>query len=173
MRVQPDFQQYQTFHLHEPQQEVALFQIAAKMKAEKLSDEFIAGAIRTALDYEGVADLVLLWANETDPVERNEIIADIQEMIEACSQPAKVEYPYIKLNDLNAIAEDIRKFKDGLLEQVIKRGGIKHLSELTGIPQPSLSRFFNSNTMPQRSTLLKIGKALKLDAVQLATEWAR
>jgi DNA-binding phage protein len=56
---------------------------------------------------------------------------------------------------------------------VTKHGGISKLSDLTGIPQPSLSRFFNSSSMPRRTTLLKIAKALKLDAVKTATEWSR
>lgn len=158
---------------HTPHDEVVLFQIANEMKSNGLSDSFIAAAIRTALDYEGVADLVKMWAEETNTKERDEIVADIQELIEACSQQEKIEYTYVRFNDLETIAQHIREFKDGLLERVDKEGGITHLSRLSGIPQPSLSRFFNSNAMPTRSMLLKIGRALKLDAVQLATQWAR
>lgn len=75
--------------------------------------------------------------------------------------------PY--LNDLDAIADDIRAFKDGLLIIVNKAGGVSRLAELMGIPQSSLSRFFNSNTMPRRMTLLKIAKALKLGSVEVDT----
>lgn len=113
-----------------------------------------------------------MWADENDPKEQDEIIADIQEMIDECGQLNKEEYPYIKFNDLDAIAKDIRQFKDALLLIVNERGGISHLSKVTGIPQPSLSRFFNSNSMPHRSTLLKIGKALNLDALTLSTHWS-
>ena len=77
------------------------------------------------------------------------------------------------MNDLDAIAKDIRAFKDGLLHIVDQQGGVSHLAELTGIPQPSLSRFFNSNAMPRRTTLLKIAKALELDAVEINTPWAK
>lgn len=108
-----------------------------------------------------------------DSNEREEIIADIQEMVDACAQPGNAEYPFIKFNDLETIALHIREFKDSLLHIVIEKGGINQLADLTGIPQPSLSRFFNSNAMPQRSTLLKISKALKLDAVQTETPWSR
>jgi len=163
---------YNDSHLT-PHQQVELFEIAHQMKEAGLPAEFIAGAIRTALEFEGVADLVNLWANERDEAERNKIIADIQDLIDACHQHDKQEYAYIKFNDLEAIAKDIRAFKDSLLDTVSRHGGIKHLSELTHIPQPSLSRFFNSNAMPQRSTLLKIAKALQLDAVRIATQWAR
>lgn len=161
------------YYDHTSHDEVVLFQIANDMKLKGLSDSFIAAAIRTALDYEGVADLVKMWAEETDAQELVEIVADIQEMIEACSQHEKIEYPYVRFNDLETIAKHIREFKDALLERVDKEGGVTHLARLSGIPQPSLSRFFNSNAMPRRSMLLKIGRALRLDAVQLATEWAR
>ncbi|NJL26013.1 MAG: helix-turn-helix transcriptional regulator [Calothrix sp. SM1_5_4] len=56
---------------------------------------------------------------------------------------------------------------------VDKNGGIKKLAELTGIPQPSLSRFFGGATMPRRATLLKIARALNLSQIEIATEWSR
>lgn len=155
------------------QQQVKLFEIAHQMKSEKLPDEFIATTIRTALEFEGVADLVQLWSEEKNHVEKEEIIADIQDLVDDCSQTGREEFAYIKFNDLEAIAMDIRRFKDHLLETVDEHGGVKHLSELTNIPQPSLSRFFNSSSMPRRSTLLKIAKALKLDALKIATSCER
>ncbi|HSW70738.1 MAG TPA: helix-turn-helix transcriptional regulator [Gammaproteobacteria bacterium] len=72
---------------------------------------------------------------------------------------------YIKMNDLAFINAHLRAFKDSLLEAVNTAGGITQLAKNAGIPQPSLSRFFNSDAMPQRSTLLKIAKALNLAAL--------
>jgi DNA-binding phage protein len=46
-------------------------------------------------------------------------------------------------------------------------GGITKLAERTGIPQPSLSRFFNSVSMPRKSTLLKIAEALNLTQLEI------
>ncbi len=158
---------------HRPETNVELYTIAHEMQKNGLSADFIDQAIQTALSYEGVADLIRLWASETNCDERTEIIADIQEMIDECRQQTTEEYPYIKFNDLKTIARDIRSFKDSLLLIVNERGGISHLSLLTGIPQPSLSRFFNSNSMPHRSTLLKIAQALHLDAVTLSTPWSK
>jgi len=152
---------------------VVLCEIAHQMKVVQLSDDFIAAAIKTALEYEGVADLLKLWGDETEEKERNEIIADIQDLIEDCQQKKQEKFPRIRMNDLEAIANDIRAFKDSLLDVVNKKGGISHLAELSGIPQPSLSRFFNSTAMPRRTTLLKIAKALKLDAVEINTSWVR
>lgn len=154
-----------------PHLQVKLFQLVKQMKEAKLSDEFIASAIRTALEYEGVADLIVLWAKETDPKERNEIIADIQELIDDCSIQEKVELTNIKFNDLDVIAKNIRQFKDNLLTIVDRQGGLKRLTQLTGIPQPSLSRFFNTDAMPRRATLLKIAKALGLKEIKITQDW--
>ena len=160
-------------HALAPSLQIELFEIAGAMKKSGLSADFIAAAVNTATEFEGVYDLMKLWMNETDAKERDEIVADIQDMIDDCAKQEKEAAPSIRFNDLEAVAKDIRSFKDSLLAEVDKAGGVKHLSELTGIPQPSLSRFFNSSSMPQRATLLKIAQALKLDAVKIGTPWAR
>lgn len=144
-----------------------LFQIAIQMKRVKLSNTFIVNAVRVALEFEGVLDLMKLWEKEKESHERSEIIADIQDMIDACSQKEKIKEIYVKFNDLETISKNIRSFKDNLLTIVMKKGGISHLAKLTGIPQPSLSRFFNSNAMPRRATLLKIAAALDLDEMRM------
>lgn len=146
---------------------------AADMKNAGFPDTFIVNAIKTALDFEGVSDLMKLWENESSKQEKEEIIADIQDMLDACNQTEKADEYYVKFNDLDAIAGNIRAFKDSLLQVVIKHGGIGHLAELTGIPQPSLSRFFNSNAMPYRTTLLKIAKALELDEIKIELLWTK
>lgn len=80
----------------------------------------------------------------------------------------KVEDVYVRFDDLDRIASDVRKFKDSLRALVEARGGIGKLAELTAIPQPSLSRFFNTAAMPRRTTLYKIARALNLSQVQIA-----
>lgn len=152
---------------------VELIEIGSLMLKAKLPNTFIASAVETAFVFEGVYDLMKLWAMETDTKERQEIVADIQDLIDNCSQKEKIEGVYIRFDDLEKIAKDIRAFKNALLMKVNNHGGISKLSELTGIPQPSLSRFFNSASMPQRTTLLKIAKALRLSQVEIATEWGR
>lgn len=152
---------------------IDLFKIAIEMKEIGLPEHFIIDAVRKALDYEGISDLMMLWKNETAKKERAEIIADIQDMLDDCNQNGKMEEVFIKFNDLENIAKNIRSFKDSLLQIVNEHGGICYLAELTGIPQPSLSRFFNSNAMPHRSTLLKIGKALKLEEIKMDLLWTK
>ncbi|PIQ27165.1 hypothetical protein COW36_16565 [bacterium (Candidatus Blackallbacteria) CG17_big_fil_post_rev_8_21_14_2_50_48_46] len=154
-----------------PTQKLALFGIAERMRCSGLSAEFIATAVETALVFEGVYDLMNLWDTEDETSERQEIIADIQDMIDECGQTQKVEGVYVRFNDLETIAQHITAFKDSLRIKVEENGGISKLSELTGIPQPSLSRFFGSASMPRRVTLLKIAKALQLSQVEIATEW--
>ena len=148
-------------------------EIGHKMHLAGLPNEFVVSAVRVAFEFEGVCDLMKLWSEESDQKEKNEIVADIQDMIDECSQKEKIEGTYIRFDDLTEIAKNIRSFKDQLRLIVDKNGGIKALATLTGIPQPSLSRFFSSNTMPRRVTLLKIARALKLSQVQIATQWSR
>lgn len=150
-----------------------VLEVTAAMLQAGLPDSFVRAAVRTALDFEGVHDLLMLWRDEDEPGERDEIVADIQELIDDCAQTEKSEAAYIRFDDLEEIAKHVRKFKDGLLVIVNQRGGITGLAKLTGMPQPSLSRFFNTNAMPRRGTLLKIERALDLGAVKIATEWIR
>ncbi|MDJ0763120.1 MAG: helix-turn-helix transcriptional regulator [Myxococcota bacterium] len=150
-----------------------LYEISYQMKTAGLPKPFIAAAVKTALEFEGVYDLMRLWQEYTEPEDRAEIIADLQDMIDDCEQKDKVEAVYIRFDDLDTIAQNIRQFKDSLREKVDARGGITKLAQETGIPQPSLSRFFNSASRPRRNTLYRIAKALKLSEVDIATEWKR
>lgn len=52
------------------------------MAEEGLSQDFIFQLFCLAEKYEGIFDLLNLWINETDPKERGEIIADLQDEIE-------------------------------------------------------------------------------------------
>jgi len=151
-------------------EQVNLFEIAHQMNKARLPEAFIVSAINAAAKFEGIADLVNMWATETNTNEQNEIIADIQDLIEDSTKHDKQAFN-IKLNDLETISQHTREFKDSLLKAVVEYGGIKRLSEVTGIPQPSLSRFFNSGSIPQRSTLLKISSALELDTVKIESQW--
>lgn len=63
-------------------EQIVLLEIALEMYNQKLPEIFVINAIRAAFDYDGIADLMKLWNDETDPTERNEIIADIQDMLD-------------------------------------------------------------------------------------------
>ncbi|MCB0343056.1 MAG: helix-turn-helix transcriptional regulator [Pseudobdellovibrionaceae bacterium] len=156
------------------EQKVKIYTIAATMKQSGLSDRFISSAVRLAEYYEGVFDLFELWAEEEGSQEKKSIIADIQEEIdEFREQPNEpLKKPYISYKDLEGISKDIRSYKDFLRSKVDKWGGITKLAAETGIPQPSLSRFFSSNSMPRRTTIYKIANALNLSEAEVIAEWA-
>ena len=140
---------------------VELIEIGHQMNKVGLSEAFVAAAVCVAFEYEGVYDLMKMWSEETDEEEKNEIVADIQDMIDECLQKEKVEGTYVRFDDLKQIAKHIRIFKDSLRIIVEENGGLKKLTALTGIPQPSLSRFFSSNYEPlvreKKKRILKAG----------------
>ncbi len=155
------------------EQKVMLYQIASKMKSEGLSDQFIAGAVKLGEIYEGAFDLCKLWEEEEDSEERDNLIAVIQNEIEDFeempSEPTKK--PYVSFNDLDRIGKDVRNFKDKLRSKIDRWGGVSKLAKATGIPQPSLSKMLNSNSMPRRTTLYKIADAMGLSEGEIVTEW--
>lgn len=155
-------------------QKVNLYKIAALMKQEGLSNKFIADAVEIAVYYEGVYDLFDLWANESDPDFKKDILAQIQtELDEYEEQPKKpTKKPYIRYSDLDLIAKDVLGFKAHLKTIVDQWGGVSKLSKVTGIPQPSLSRFFSTASMPRRTTLYRIAEALNLSEKEIITDWA-
>ena len=156
------------------QQRVRVYQIASQMKNEGLSDSFIAGAVKLAEYYEGAYDLFELWASEEDKKEKDHIVSDLQDEIDEYAEQPKtpVKKPYISYSDLDKIAKDVAGFKARLKSMVDQWGGITKLSKETGIPQPSLSRFFKSASMPRRTTLYKIAEALNLSEKEIITDWA-
>lgn len=152
---------------------VEIFNIAMKMLQSGLPKPFIVAAIETAFEFEGAYDLMKMWEIELDSKERDEIIADIQELIEDCQLQDKVEEKYVRFDDLETIAKNITDFKNELRLVVDEQGGLNRLAELTNIPQPSLSRFFNSAAMPRKITLLKIAKALNMKGIEIDIKWSK
>jgi DNA-binding phage protein len=158
--------------IQKPNYEIVIYTIAAEMHRAGLSDVFITTAVHIAIDYQGVYDLMLMWQETEDQKERGEIIADIQDMVDEVTETNRHKKElYIRFDDLDMIAKNILAFKNNLLREVNKRCSLTELSERTGMPLPSLSRFFNTPSMPRRSTLIKIAEALNLSAVEIATEW--
>lgn len=159
-----------------PDRKMAWFSIAKDMQAAGVPVAFAVAAVEGALRLESVGDLMQVWAEEPDANERGEIIADIQDLLDDLAHAASDDVKrgvYVHFDDLDAIAQDIRAFKNSLREVVEQHGGISRLAELTGIPQPSLSRFFNSVAMPRMSTLAKMANALKLRSILVNPIWVR
>ncbi len=152
-----------------------ILDILNEMRSVGLEREFISLLMRYSLEYEGLQDLMEMWFEEADEEEKNKIVADLQEslddIIEASQKPE--EKPYLHFDDLEEIKRDVIGFKKRLREEVDKQSGISELSRKTGIPQPSLSRFFSSTSMPRRTTLYKIAKALNFPESAIGFKWTR
>jgi hypothetical protein len=83
---------------------VEIIEIGHQMNLARLPKNFVAAAVETAFEFEGVYDLMKLWADETDQYERDATVADIQDMIDECSQKEKIEGVYVRFDDLDQIS---------------------------------------------------------------------
>ena len=151
-----------------------LLDILNEMRHAGLESIFICSLMGNCQRYEGIRDLMEMWFDESDSRERDKIIADLQEVLEdIMNSPQKPqERPYLFFNDLSEIKREVIEFKKHLREEVDRQGGICELARKTGIPQPSLSRFFNSTSMPRSMSLYKIAKALNLPESAIGFKWA-
>jgi DNA-binding phage protein len=162
----------QSYH-ENPGKDLHVLDILFAMRQSGLESAFICSLMEHCQRYEGLRDLMEMWMETSNAKERNSIIADLQECLDDIldSPPKPEEKPYLHYDDLAKIKEDVIVFKKQLREEVDRQGGISELARRTGIPQPSLSRFFSSNAMPRRTTLYKIAKALQLPESQVGFKW--
>jgi len=149
--------------------------ILNEMRHQGLESSFIFSLMENCQRYEGIRDLMEMWFEETNSKERDKIIADLQESLDDIENaPQKLEErPYLHFDDLDKIKSDIVAFKKFLRAEVDRQGGISELARRTGIPQSSLSRLFTSNSMPRRTTLFKIAKALDLPETVIGFKWVQ
>jgi DNA-binding phage protein len=156
-----------------PEQKIKVYEIAISMKGMGLTANFITDCVKLAEEYEGAHDLMVLWSETLSREERDELIADLQDELDIHQELPKkpTKKPYVRFDDLDAIGKNIEGFKKNLRRLVDRHGGITELAKKTGIPQPSLSRFFNSHSMPRRTTLYKIADALGLSENEIITDW--
>lgn len=158
-----------------PDQVIELAAIVVAMQSAGVDKAFIVAAHDLARVDQGVFDLMALWRDTTDPVERDEIVADIQESIsdyeDAPAQP--LQKPYIKFDALSDVAQHVVEYKKRLRDLIDRNGGISAVAKKSGIPQPSLSRMLGSASMPRRSTLYKIANAIGVSEAEIVTEWVR
>lgn len=155
------------------EEKLKIYEIAFKMKQKGLSAKFITACVDQALQYEGTHDLMLLWIEAKNTNDRNEVLADLQDEIDLKHErSSKVQRKhFIKFDDLDLISGDVIRFKKALRKAIDKYGGLSKLSLNTGIPQPSLSRFFSTASIPRRTTLYKIAEALNLNEKEILSDW--
>ncbi len=162
-------------HEDNPSADLHVLDILNEMRRIGIEGAFICLLMEYCQRYEGIRDLMELWFEEVDSGERDRIIADLQDSLEdIVDAPSKTEErPYLLFNDLKDIKNDVMAFKERLRSEVDRQGGINELARKTGIPQPSLSRFFTSSSMPRRTTLYKIAKALNLPESVIGFKWIK
>ena len=158
------------------EQVLALAGIVRQMQRAGLDARFIVAAYELGRVKQGVFDLMELWAElpDGDP-ERDECIADIQDLIEddRDAPPAPVEKPKIHFDELDGVVASIMAGKARLRTLIDRHGGVSEVARRTGIPQPSLSRMLTNASMPRRTTLYKIAIALELSEADIDQEWTR
>lgn len=166
---------YVYVHPDNPEKDFQILDILNKMRDQGIHTTFIYSLMEHCQRYEGIRDLMQMWFEETNLNEKGKIIADLQECLnDIADLPQKPEErPYLHYHELVEVQHDVLAFKKQLREEVDKQGGINELARKTGIPQPSLSRFFSSASMPRRTTLYKIAKALNLPESSVGFKWVR
>lgn len=144
-----------------------------EMRSQGLESAFICSLMENCQRFVGLRDLMEMWFDETNAKERDKIIADLQDSLDDIENaPQKPENrPYLRFDDLEEIKKDVIAFKQRLRAEVDRQGGISNLARKTGIPQASLSRLFASASMPRRTTLFKIAKALNLPETAIGFKW--
>lgn len=165
---------YAHAHHHNHENDLHILDILNEMRRLGFESAFIFALMETCQRYEGIRDLMKMWFDETIPKERDRIIADLQEALDDIKDAPQrpEERPYIHASNLDEIRGDVLQFKHYLREEVDRQGGISELARKTGIPQPSLSRFFSSTSMPRRTTLYRIAKALNLPESAIGFKWS-
>ncbi len=156
-----------------PAQALKAAEYAMKMKQEGLPSLFIGEALVLARVDQGAYELMELWAESDSSSYKDELIADLQELLDDHRELLGVrESGPIPCDTSESVSKKIAEYKRKLRDLIDRRGGVTKAARLTGIPQPSLSRMLNSGSMPRRSTLHKIAKGLKINESEIIAEWA-
>jgi len=146
--------------------------IAGRMREAGLPDVFCAELIKLAPAYNSIFRMMTFWEGAVDNAEKQEIVADLQEMIDDSKQRYE-ERPSLRQRDVESVIRTIREFKDRLAMRIEENGGVTEVARKIGMPQSSLSRLLNSASMPRRVTVLKLAKVLGLSEAEIAIEYVR
>ncbi len=158
-----------------PEQALNVARYALQMAATGLPQQFVAKVMELAQRDQGVYELLELWTETSSEDEKEALVADLQEAIdEEEDLPRTLQVkPKIDFDALETVAKRVLEHKRKLRELIDRHGGVSAAARLMGVPQPSLSRMLNSASMPRRTTLYKLAKALDVDETEVVTEWAR
>jgi hypothetical protein len=135
----------------------------------------VAQASELARVDQGVFELMELWSEAETPHDRDETLADLQEMIDEAAEGHghAEEKPYIPFDDLDEVGRRVMEHKKKLRELIDRHGGVSKVAVKIGMPQPSLSRMLNSASMPRRTTLYRIANGLGVPEAEVVGEWVQ
>jgi len=149
--------------------------IANKMASRAVPLTFAIALIDlVASDHRSIYEIMALWDEAVTDEDRNEAIADLQELLDDMERKGpKRELQYLNFEDLKPYGQKMIEYKNRLRAIIDNHGGVSKVAELSGIPQPSLSRMLNSAAAPRQTTIHKIARALQLPEAELAADLER
>lgn len=158
-----------------PEQKLQLARIVVQMQDAGLPIEFVAAANELASVDQGAFELLDLWARAENEQDRDETIADIQELLDEGEELPRhtAERPKLAFSDLDGVVQQILAHKQRIRDLIDRNGGVSEVARRAGIPQPSLSRMLSSASMPRRTTLYKIAKAIGASEGDIVGDWIR
>lgn len=141
--------------------------IGLRMVVAGVPFDFVGRVVAVAHESRGVADMLRVWDAHVD--DRDEAVVAMHEVLED-RDPACKHVVVTTTADGSRIAEERKAFKANLRRLVEEQGGVSRVAELSGIPQPSLSRLLNSLSEPRSSTLHCLAGALGCSVEALSDE---
>lgn len=157
-----------------PEEGLRAARYAVQMESSGLPSNFVSQVLRLAQADQGVFELMELWA-EAESTERDALVVDLEEAVsEHGDLVAGVQRrPKIPFDKFDEVTRRVLEHKRRLRDLIDRHGGISEVARRSGIPQPSLSRMLSSASMPRRTTLYRIARALDVDESQIVGEFVR
>lgn len=160
-------------HPTSPDQTVRVARYGVQMADAGLPGEFVSRVIRLAMEDQGVFEIMELWVEAESEAERGPVVADLQDVLDEVEEPGPRVKPRIGFDKLDDVADAVVAHKRRLRDLVDRHGGVTAVARKMGVPQPSLSRMLGSASMPRRTTLYRLARALGVDESEVVTEWVR
>jgi DNA-binding phage protein len=154
-----------------PQFETVL-EIAKDMSSSGLPEKFVRTVLKLALTNGTAASMMEIWS-ESSGEDRDEAVVALQDLVDDLERAPthRVQRPKISYKNIPEVATSIAAHKKKLRALVARNGGVVAVAARSGIPQPSLSRMLNNGSMPKKSTLFRLARALDADETEIVGEY--
>jgi len=101
-----------------------------------------------------------MWRDETDRAEKNEIEADLQEILDNLDQKG-ITYLPLDCTKIDELLEKIIAFKKDLRLQVEAWGGVNKLANAMQVPVPYIERVLSNGAEPKQNFLDKVSGVIQ------------